>query len=194
MKWTIYDIIELALHLLTYMKATPLTYHLVEQRAVFMVVAAFMTVISLLLSGCANRMTSVAQRGATEPQSNFITPTNFLRQIASTDCIIVSNRFSGKFPTNENLSIKLTRAQVKSVLKAISLLKLDPQQLGAGSASLWDLQLQFFHHKNLLGKANFQGAAIVIDMEYSDHTGTLEKIYDENYDSLLPSYMREKKQ
>jgi hypothetical protein len=147
--------------------------------------------IALLCLGCAGK---IVQANVPEDHvaQSFITPNEFIQQIKSTDCIIVSNRFSGEFPKDEHLSVKLSPEQVREVLAAIGSLKTYP--MDPGSASAWDLQLQFFHHDKMLGYANFEGAAIVIDREYRDNTGTLKRIYEENYAKLLPSIFKQSKQ
>jgi len=173
------------------MKTVPVFYSLFELRPMLMRGVLLIAVVPLL-SGCDSEMEGLKPQGGVASDRNFIAPTNFIQQIAATDSIIVSNRFSGNFPTNENLSLKLTHRQVRRVLKAISLLK----AAQANSGSLWDLQLQFFHGTNFLGRAYFEGASVVIDRddrEYHDRTGILDKLYDEDDDQLLPSFMREKK-
>ncbi len=195
------------------MKVMPLLYSLF-MRCPVLQHGVLLIVVMPLLAGCGSQMEGLKPQGGAVSERNFIAPTNFIQQIAATDSITVSNRFSGDYPTttNENLSLRLTHNQVIRVLKAVSSLRTYPNE--ANSASLWDLQLQFFHGTNFLGWANFQGSSIVIykeyrdrtyatnwwpqpgppsfviDREYLDRTGILDKLYDEDSDKLLPSFLK----
>lgn len=174
------------------MKIVPMYYSLFARYPILVRGVLLVAVMPLfLVSGCGSERESLRPQGSGASDGSFFAPTNFIRQIAATDSIIVSNRFSFQFPTNENLSLKLTHRQVRRALAAVSSLRAYPNE--ANSASLWDLQLQFYHGTNFLGKANFQGSSIVIDREYCDRTGILDKLYDEDSDKLLPSFLKERK-
>jgi hypothetical protein len=173
------------------MKIVPVFYSLFA-RCRMLMCGVLLIAVGPYFSGCGSEMEGLKPQGGAASDRSFIAPTNFIQQLAATDSIVVSNRFSGDFPTNENLSLKLAHKQVKRVLKAVSSLRASE----ANSGSLWDLQLQFFHGTNFLGRANFEGASVVIegdDREYHDRTGILDKLYAEDSDQLLPSFLKKKK-
>ena len=106
-----------------------------------------------------------------------VAPTEFIKKIRHTDHIIITNRYADWQKAYQGFSLTLSGDKMKRIVKAISLLKVNPYS--PGSASGWEWQLQFYQGTNCLGIANFDGMAIVIDREYPDETGVLEELYDE---------------
>ena len=106
-----------------------------------------------------------------------VAPTEFIKKIRHTDHIIITNRYADRRTEYQGFSLTLSGDKMKRIVKAVSLLKVNPYS--PGSASGWEWQLQFYQGTNYLGIANFDGMAIVIDREYPDETGVLEELYDE---------------
>jgi hypothetical protein len=134
-------------------------------------------IIATMLSGCKHETGMRNQPAASAPNQSFWTPADFLKQIAPADHIVITNRLAGQLPQYQGFSVTISGRKMKNIVHALSLLKTYPND--PGSSSIWDWQLQFYQGTNHLGTANFQGSAIVIDREYNDQTGVLDKLYRE---------------
>ncbi len=102
--------------------------------------------------------------------SRYYAPTQFVRQIATADYIVVTNisfAMPGAEPTT-NFSKTITGHDVKEIIHAISELRepMDDDEGIGSSALLYTLHLKFYRGNQLLGTAGLSYDLIDCDVEF----------------------------
>src|SRR5580658_3790022 len=78
---------------------TVLTAYFLFTRCHSLIWKVFFVLAMFLLPGCGYEMDGLKRQRDTAVDTGFVAPTNFIQQIAATDLIIISNRFSYHFDT-----------------------------------------------------------------------------------------------
>jgi hypothetical protein len=115
--------------------------------------------------------------------STYKTPTNLANQIASADCIIVTN---SNFPQYAGFSLVLSGNKAKELVQDISSARCYTLQTDPGWLPDWELQ--FYKGTIYLASVPFVGDGFIGDggkqqwpmrQSYNDQSGTLGKIYED---------------
>jgi hypothetical protein len=105
-------------------------------------------------------------------------PTNFIRQVVQANRVIVINTFTNAMPEFSGSRLELTGRKMKSLIRAMTLLKWDGNNVHSRAVCPW--ALQFYRGRKLVMEADFEDYIIRCgDDEYYDHTGILQKLNDE---------------
>ena len=133
------------------------------------------TFILFLVTVC----NGLAQINTTVPAAGSTT-TNLAHLIASADHIVITNRFADADPEMlRGFSLSISGNRVSKIVAAVS----SASRLQGGTLSAWDWELRFFRGTNRLAVIDFQGSVFLAEnVEYSDDTGVLEKLYSELLD------------
>jgi len=131
----------------------------------------FVAMVFFILIGCAKDPINRSQNDHSGISEESSCPSKFIHQIATADHIIITNRLAIR--PYEGFCLTISGHEIEKVILAISTAKVLPYEFSGGTYS-W--QLQFFRQTNLLGIANWEGSVVMIDREYYDESGVLDKL------------------
>lgn len=125
-------------------------------------IAALTFMVICILSGCRS-----APNG-----TGYHVPTHLINQIASTDHIIITNRFADREPRYRGFNFTVSGDEASKIVHAVS-----SAQHCAPTDSIFNWDLQFYRGTHLLADIHLQGSHFVFEGEEYFDGRVLERLY-----------------